>query len=144
MNEATPVFRSRPKWMLTTAVIAIVFGIATIVSGGKSLFTDAGRTAAGSYVPFVLWFNFFAGFAYVVAGAGLAQGRKWTASFAIFIATATGLVFSLFLFQVFRGQAYEMRTVYAMILRFGFWLVVALLCSRVCQTTNVVNQAGVK
>jgi hypothetical protein len=129
MDEATPMFRSRPKWALPVAVIAIVFGIATILSGGKSLFTDAGRVAAGSYVPFVLWFNFLAGFAYILAGVGLIQVRKWARRFVIFIAAATGLVFGLFLFQVFRGQAYEMRTVYAMILRFGFWLVVAVLCA---------------
>lgn len=131
MNEATQVFRSRPKWIFPVAVIATVFGIATILSGGKSLFTDAGRVAAGSYVPFVLWFNFLAGFAYIVAGVGLIQGRKWAKRFAIFIAAATGLVFGLFLFQVFRGHAYEMRTVYAMILRFGFWLVVVVLYARV-------------
>ncbi len=116
--------RVRPKWVRSISVIAIVFGIATILSGGKSLFTDVGRAAAGSYVPFVLWFNFLAGFAYVLAGVGLIQVRKWAERLAIFIAVATGLVFGLFLFQVFSGQAYEMRTVYAMIraLDFGWSL----------------------
>ena len=48
--------------------IAIVFGIMTIKSGGAVLFTDGeARLAAGDYVSFVLWFNFLAGFLYVVA-----------------------------------------------------------------------------
>ena len=35
------------------------------------LFGDAvARGSAGNYVPFVLWFNFLAGFAYKIAGAG--------------------------------------------------------------------------
>ena len=32
---------------------------------------EAARAAAGQFMPFVLWFNFIAGFAYVVAGVGL-------------------------------------------------------------------------
>jgi hypothetical protein len=33
--------------------------------------TEATRAAAGNAVPFVLWFNFLAGFAYILAGLGL-------------------------------------------------------------------------
>jgi len=33
--------------------------------------------AAGNYVPFVLRFNFVAGFAYVIAGIGMLKQRQW-------------------------------------------------------------------
>tara|TARA_R110002110_G_scaffold239506_1_gene455438 strand:- start:59 stop:493 length:435 start_codon:yes stop_codon:yes gene_type:complete len=35
--------------------------------------------SAGHYGPFVVWFNFLAGFAYVVAGFGLWFRRRWAA-----------------------------------------------------------------
>ena len=54
------------------SLVAVGFGLLTIKEGGTILFGgDAARASAGNYVPFVLWFNFLAGFAYVVAGAGL-------------------------------------------------------------------------
>lgn len=64
--------RRRPRWAAILALVATVFGIVTIIVGGKTLFGAANeRTAAGNIVPFVLWFNFIAGFAYVIAGFGL-------------------------------------------------------------------------
>ena len=57
-------------WVVT--VIAVVFGLLTIKSGGSVLFIDGiDREDAGNYVPFVLWFNFLTGFVYLFAGAGL-------------------------------------------------------------------------
>ena len=68
----------RNVWNGMMAVIAIAFGLVTIKEGGTVLFgNEAARTAAGNYVPFVLWFNFLAGFAYVIAGAGLWLQRRW-------------------------------------------------------------------
>lgn len=62
----------RPRWATAVALIAVVFGIATVIVGGKTLFGGAAvRAAAGNIVSFVLWFNFVAGFAYVAAGLGL-------------------------------------------------------------------------
>ena len=61
----------RGIWMRVIALIAVAFGLLTIREGCDVLFFDgAARAAAGSYVPFLLWFNFLAGFAYVIAGAG--------------------------------------------------------------------------
>ena len=49
--------RSIGIWM--AAVVALVFGMLTIKSGGSVLFIDGiAREDAGNYVPFVLWFNF--------------------------------------------------------------------------------------
>ena len=53
---------------------AVVFGALTILSGARALF---GGADMGAVVPFVLWFNFLAGFAYVTAGFGLWRRRPW-------------------------------------------------------------------
>ncbi len=62
-------------WLIS--LVAIGFGLLTIKEGGTVLFGDeVASAAAGSYVPFVLWFNFLAGFSYAVAGAGLWRGHR--------------------------------------------------------------------
>ena len=48
----------------------------------------AERAAAGNIVPFVLWFNFIAGFAYVIAGCGLFLWKHWAAVLSAAIAIA--------------------------------------------------------
>lgn len=101
---------------------AVAFGLLTLVSGGKALF---GTADMGAVVPFVLWFNFLAGFAYVAGGLLLWRGHRlaWPVALAILIATAA--VFAAFGLRVATGGAYEMRTVGAMTLRTGFWAVMA-------------------
>ena len=90
---------ARPLSHSISAVVAIVFGLATVISGGSALFGEADMAAV---VPFVLWFNFVAGFAYLLAGFGL-----W------------------------RGGAYESRTMAAMILRLGIWATIATVAAKI-------------
>ena len=72
--------QQRGLWVWTLSLIAVGFGLLTIKEGGTILFGDEeARSAAGNYVPFVLWFNFVAGFAYVIAGAGLWMQQRWGA-----------------------------------------------------------------
>lgn len=113
------------------AVVAIVFGALTVFSGGRALFGSAeARASVGNAVGFVLWFNFLAGFAYVVTGAGLWLGRRWAARAASLLALATALVAGAFGLHVMGGGAYEMRTVGALVLRLAFWAVVAVVALR--------------
>ena len=122
--------RNYLAWLLrAAATIAAVFGIATIRAGGSVLFGD-GVQAAGNVVGFVLWFNFLAGFAYVVAGAGLWMRRHWSAHLALAIAAATVLVFGAFGIHVAAGGAFEARTAWAMTLRSVVWILIALLAFR--------------
>ncbi len=119
------------RLLRAAAVVAVLFGLATIASGGNALFGGAAaRQAAGAFVPFVLWFNFLAGFAYVAAGAGLWLGRRWGAFLALALAGATLLVFAAFGVHVLRGGAYEMRTVGAMTLRSLVWVAIGWLAWR--------------
>ena len=111
--------------------VALVFGALTVFSGGRALFGGAeARAAVGDAVPFVLWFNFLAGFAYIAAGIGLVWRRSWALwlSWAILIATA--LIFAAFAVHVLSGGAYEMRTVGAMTLRTAAWGVITVVAAR--------------
>jgi hypothetical protein len=83
------------------AVIAVLFGIATVASGGSVLFGE-GAEGAGNYVPFIVWFNFVAGLFYI-APLGL---------------------------HISSGGPYETRTLVAMTLRLGVWLAIAALAMR--------------
>lgn len=127
MPSHTP--RGVSIWVIS--LIAVGFGLLTIREGGTILFGDAAaRAAAGNYVPFVLWFNFLAGFAYVVAGIGLWWQQRWAAWLAVAIAVATALTFGAFGAHVVTGGAYEQRTVIAMSLRTLVWTVIAVLAYR--------------
>ncbi|MGL4272576.1 MAG: hypothetical protein ACRCTO_09825 [Pseudomonas paracarnis] len=97
---------------------AIAFGLLTLISGGSALF---GAVDMGAVVPFVLWFNFLAGFAYVIGGLLLMTGHRLALPVALTILIATAMVFAVFGWRVFAGDAFEMRTVGAMTLRTLFW-----------------------
>ncbi len=113
------------------ALVALLFGLATIRSGGAVLFGgDDARSAAGAYVGFVVWFNFLAGFAYVAAAAALWLRRGWALPLSLAIAAATLLVFAAFGVHVALGGAYEARTAGAMTLRAVVWCAIAVLAWR--------------
>lgn len=112
--------------------LALLFGAATLFEGGHTLFGGPeARAAAGDVVPFVLAFNFSAGFAYVAAAAGILAGRRWALHLARLLAVSTALVFVAFGAHVAGGGAFEPRTVVAMTLRTGFWVVQSILLPRV-------------
>lgn len=121
----------RPRWAIIIALIAVAFGVVTITVGGKTLFGGVEqRAAAGNIVPFVLWFNFVAGFAYVIAGFGLFLWKRWAAQLSAVIAIATIAVFIAFGTHILLGDAFEMRTVGAMIIRSAVWIVIAASACR--------------
>ena len=110
------------------SLVASIFGLLTIKEGGAVLFgSEEARAAAGNYVPFVLWFNFTAGFAYVLTGAGLWMQKRWAVWLAVAIAAATALTFMAFGAHIYSGGVYEQRTVIAMSLRTLIWTVIAAL-----------------
>lgn len=113
------------------AMAAIGFGLLTIKEGGAVLFGgEAAQASAGNYVPFVLWFNFLAGFTYVAAGAGLWRQHRWAVWLAVVIAATTALVFAAFGVHIYAGGAYEMRTVIAMSFRTLVWVMIAAIAWR--------------
>jgi hypothetical protein len=117
----------RTRSVTAAAIVAVIFGLLTIFSGGRALF---GGADMGAVVPVVLWFNFLAGFAYVVAGLGLWYRTSWAASLSIFIALATAAVFATFLWKVWSGTPYEARTMGAMGLRLATWVAISIVAVR--------------
>ena len=116
----------RPWWARPLGLLALAFGLLTLAEGGGVLFgSEATRTAAGAYVPFVVWSNFLLGFAYVAAGLGLWRWRGWAAPLAAAIAAITLGTFAAFGLHVVLGGAHETRTVIAMAVRSVFWLAAA-------------------
>lgn len=123
-----PLSWPRPRWIGAVAVFVILFGLLTLKEGGSVLFINGtARQAAGQYVAFVLWFNFIAGFAYVLAGAGLWMKRRWAAWLALTVFTTTVITFVAFGLHIHGGGAYEQRTVIAMSLRTLIWMIVATI-----------------
>ncbi len=116
------------------AMLALIFGAMTIVSGGSVLFGPA-KTWAGNYVGFVVWFNFLAGGAYVVAAIGLWMCTDWAVRLSAIIAIATALVALGFAIVVVLGSPFEMRTVGALALRFSFWTATTRIAKRAIEPT---------
>ncbi len=126
MNAACSKFCKSPRPLQVLSVVGLIFGAATIVSGGQVIFgPEEKRIAVGASVPFVVWFNFLAGFAYLAAAVGLFRRAKWGAYLAMAIAAATAVTFAAFGVHILMGEAFEARTVGAMTLRTGVWLVIA-------------------
>jgi hypothetical protein len=133
VTSTSPASAQRPVPGALRAIgyAAVAFGFATIVAGGLVLFgPDAARAAAGRAVPFVVWTNFLAGFAYVAAGIGLAGGQRWAVGLAAGIAAATALAALAFGAHALSGGAFEPRTAWALLLRTGLWAGVAVWARR--------------
>jgi len=121
------------KWM---AIAAIVFGALTVLTGGRALFGSLeSRADFGNTVPFVLWFNFLAGFVYIVAGTGLLLCRRWAVYTSLFVAFSTILVFVAFGVHVIGGGAFERRTIGALTIRSLFWIAVTIVSIRAMKRT---------
>ena len=126
---------SKNKKFRLMAALVFLFGLLTIFSGGIALFGGvAARAAVGDAVPFVLWFNFLAGFAYVAAGVGLWLQVRWGVVLASLIAVATVIVIVAFGLHVIWGGAYEVRTVGALALRGLIWIFVAIFSWRLMKS----------
>ena len=123
---------SRPRWAIAAGILTVAFGIVTVFEGGRMLFGRPEiRASAGNIVPFVLWFNFIAGFAYLMAGLGLFLWKRWAAQLSAGIALTTLAVFAAFGIHGALGGAFEARTVGAMMLRSIVWIAIAVFTCRV-------------
>ncbi|MCB9062342.1 MAG: hypothetical protein H6622_12550 [Halobacteriovoraceae bacterium] len=122
---------------LIFGLLAIGFGAMTIKSGGFALFGGIeGKEFAGKYVPFVLWFNFIAGFFYVISGIGITLRTKWALKISFALAILTSLVFIAFGVHTFLGNPYEMRTVGAMTVRTVFWVMISVFLVKISHKRN--------
>lgn len=122
------------QWL---AIAAIAFGAVTLFSGGQALFGGPqARAAVGTAVPFVLWFNFCAGFVYILAGVGLLWRSRWAVYASIFLALLTALIAVAFGVFVLSGGAFEIRTIGAIAIRSLFWIVIAIVAMSTIKTPS--------
>lgn len=127
----------RSRIQVVAAVVAVVFGLATIYSGASVLFgSEQAQRAAGHVVQFVLWFNFLTGFVYVTAGVGLWRARRWGFWLSAGLTLALAIVFALFMEHVDAGGLFEMRTLYALVFRFTVWCLITIVAYRVARRRN--------
>ncbi len=117
-----------PFGIRLAAAVALLFGLLTLKEGGLVLFGPAHYAEeAGNVVPFVLWFNFIAGFFYIVAAVLLWRGLRAGALLAVAIAAGTATVFLGLGVHIFVLEgAYEQRTVVAMTVRLLVWSAIAV------------------
>jgi hypothetical protein len=113
----------RPRWAIGLALFLALFGTLSLISGGAVLFVGGRfQELAGDYVPFVLWFNFLIGFAYIAGAAGLIKWRAWVRPLSVLIATLTIFVFIAFGVHMLSDGTYEIRTIGAMAFRSLIWV----------------------
>ena len=125
LNTKTNIIRA------ALSLLVIGFGLMTIKSGGFALFGgEEGKVFAGKYVWFVLWFNFIAGFFYVITGIGLIIKKEWSWTFSGIIALLTMLVFAMFGVSILLGAEFEIRTVAAMTVRSSFWIAIYFIVKK--------------
>lgn len=116
-------------------IIATIFGLLTLISGGQALFLGPERGVdMGQVVTPVLLFNFLAGFAYVAAGIGIWKSQRWAARLAVALAAMTIIMFIYLGIHIVSGGAFELRTVIAMGFRTAFWAMVAFVAMRGIRT----------
>lgn len=119
------------------AIAATVFGVVTVLTGGRALFGSLeSRSDFGNVVPFVLWFNFLAGFIYIIVGMGLLLRSHWAVYASVFVAASTILVFAAFGVHVIGGGAFERRTIGALTIRSLFWIAVTIVSIRAMKRTR--------
>ncbi len=112
------------------AVLFLVFGIMTVVSGGRSLFTEEGITTRGNIVPLVLWFNFIAGFFYLLAGVSTFKMKTCVKKLSVVLASLSSIVLLYLAVHIYQGGLYETKTVVAMSFRTFFWIAFAVYFHR--------------
>jgi hypothetical protein len=118
------------RWVLRgVALLAGLFGVATVLAAGSVLFGPSAGGHPEATVPFVVWFDFGTGFVYVAAAFGLARARRWSIALALALALATAAVFTAFGLYVAAGGSYQTRTVYALGLRTGVWVAITLIAA---------------
>jgi len=116
-------FKEKNIWIGLTF---FVFGFMTILSGGRSLFTESGIATRGNIVPLVLWFNFISGFFYLIASISTFRMKTCVKKLSIVLAVSNTLVLAYLVNHIFQGGLYENKTLMAMVFRTSFWIIFAL------------------
>lgn len=122
------------------ALVFIIFGVITVISGGRSLFTVAGFNSRGQIVPVVLWYNFVAGFFYIIVGISTFKLKSCAKKVSAILAISSIIVLIYLINYIFQGGIYENKTLFAMSFRTIFWTIFAIYLKK----SNLFNQSECK
>jgi hypothetical protein len=111
----------------SASAVAIMFGVLTVLSDRRIILGPP--AAAVEAVPIVQWFNFGAGFAYVLAG-GLLAGKPWAIWLATIIPLSTIAIFGAFGAPILLGEPHGARTIVGMMLRMVIWQAITFIAWR--------------
>lgn len=107
-----------------SAIVLFAFGALTLFLSTSIILDLFGiRAKEGNYVPFVVWANFLASILYLIAAYGFLRNQKNTVTY---FALASAILFIAFvglLIHINSGEAYETKTIAAMIFRTSVTLV---------------------
>lgn len=115
----------KATWINVLSIFIILFGLTTITAGGNAFFTQSGRIAAGKIIPLVLWYNFIAGFFYILAGFAIYKQKSMAIRISMLLANSSFAIYFALLIHIFKGNEYETRTLIAMTFRTFFWIAIA-------------------
>lgn len=119
------------KLLKITAIFSLIFGLMTLKEGGFALFDINGaRASDGNIVPFVLQFNFFSGFIYILIAFGLYKKKEWVKRLSLVMVVGIMTVFLFFIMHINNGGLYETKTLYAICFRSFTWIFIALISNR--------------
>jgi hypothetical protein len=118
------------KRNIQVGLVILIFGVMTLVSGGRAIFTEEGIASRGHIVPLVLVFNFIAGFFYFFASILTFKLNPSVKMLAIALAVSCGMVWLYLIYHILHGGLYEHRTLVAMSFRTIFWVVLAIYFRR--------------
>lgn len=118
-------------------IAAVLFGVITLFEGGRMVFGGPEVwAAAGNVVPWVLYFNFTAGFVYVVTGLLTLFQHPNSKKLALVLAVANAVVLVSLGVYAAMGGLFELRTMAAMGVRTVFWSVQAVVLSHVFKQSS--------
>ncbi len=109
---------------------AIVFGAMTVFSGAQNLFNEEVIRTQGNIIPVVLWFNFLAGFLYILIAALILKTKRIALRLTAFLSSMNIVVLLYLLNHIYSNGAFEMRTLIAMSFRTAFWFFFFIMISR--------------
>ena len=126
------------KYILVAVLAA--FGLLTFFLSTSVIFDLFGiRAKEGDYVLVVVWANFLASIAYLIAAVGIIRSQKWATTL---LAVATIILLAAFvalMYHVNAGGLYETKTIGAMIFRTSLTLLFTLSAYFLLTRTPKIN-----
>lgn len=113
--------------IIMTALLGILGAVSVFMTLSIILNLFGIREKEGNFVWFIVYTNLVCGILYLFAAHQLWKNEK-RSILTLFVATVLLLlVFSIFLIYIYKGGVHETQTIYAMLLRTAFTLIMAEL-----------------